>query len=543
MTFPSEKSSDILPLVPEDWAAWGYHEVARLALFGLSIGAIIGIALACIFFVSMAAFIFHHLGVFRASNCLRKVGSDEMPILESSHSVTINVPSKIPKKSYVSARNGGAAVLQTIQIQDMANGQTSPSYNGITAPQTSDDDLLSPREFYDSQSTGSREDVSRKNSSSRVFDRILQEATRLPSHITHKVSKKISAPEMQDIPEGVAPLSSNGHQPVKKTFRWKTKRAVSVPTRPKLSASSGQSGSPTSDGARNRSASADNLLKPEPIGQLHIRLCHRTQDEQLIVTIAKAEELEIANKPYAAEPCVNPFVYVRGCILPGQRQRFKTKNSQQLQNPVWNEEFILQDISFSAVWQLTLRFTLVYRAGPGQRPALAAFCSLPLRDLELHQPVEKTLYFIQSSNQQSPLGDIHLSVCYQPDSYRIVFLVYGARDLPRSTIIGTLHSCTRIEMLYNDWRLSKQKTHLVRETHDPSWNDQLVFTLPEGNSRLQGVTFVVSLVHRDVVKGGHVVGRLELGWSSTCEELEHWVDIMRTPNRPIASWLALQSPD
>ncbi|XP_063957512.1 synaptotagmin-7-like [Lytechinus pictus] len=350
---------------------------------------------------------------------------------------------------------------------------------------------------------------------------------------------------MQDIPEGIASSASNGHGHVKKTFRWKTKRAVSVPTRPKLVATSGPQSpiSPSSEGQRNRSASADNLLKPEPIGTLHIQLCHKTQDEQLIVSICRAEELEITNKPYASEPCVNPYVYIRGCILPGQRKRFKSKNSQQLQNPVWNEEFILQDISFSAVWQLTLRFSLVYRAGPGSRPVMAGFCSLPLRDLELHQPIDRTLYVIQSSSQASPMGDIHLSVCYQPDSYRIVFLVYGARDLPRSTIIGTLHSCTRIEMLYNDWRISKQKTHLVRETHDPSWNDQLVFTLPEGNSRLQGVTFVVSLVHRDVVKGGHVVGRVELGWSSTCEELEHWVDIMNNPNRPIASWLALQSPD
>ncbi|XP_030855080.1 synaptotagmin-7 [Strongylocentrotus purpuratus] len=474
-------------------------------------------------------------------------------LTESCHPVTINVPSKIPKKSYISARNDAAAILQTIRVQqELSNGHMPAQFNGVAGSRTPDDDSLvdtqSTRDFYDtpSSTSGSREDITRKNSTSRVFDRIIQEASRLPSHISHKVSKKISAPEMQDIPEGLAPPASNGHGHVKRTFRWKTKRAVSVPTRPKLVASPGGQQSPislSSESARNRSASADNLLKPEPIGTLHIQLCHRTQDEQLIVTICRAEELEITDKPYASEPCVNPYVYIRGCILPGQRKRFKSKNAQQLRNPVWNEEFILQDISFSAVWQMTLRFSVVYRAGPGSRPVMTGFCSLPLRDLELHQPVDRTLYVIQSSSQASPMGDIHLSVCYQPDSYRIVFLVYGARDLPRSTIIGTLHSCTRIEMLYNDWRVSKQKTHLVRETHDPSWNDQLVFTLPEGNSRLQGVTFVVSLVHRDVVKGGHVVGRVELGWSSTCEELEHWVDIMNNPNRPIASWLALQSPD
>lgn len=34
--------------------------------------------------------------------------------------------------------------------------------------------------------SGSREDITRKNSTSRVFDRIIQEASRLPSHISHK---------------------------------------------------------------------------------------------------------------------------------------------------------------------------------------------------------------------------------------------------------------------------------------------------------------------------------------------------------------------
>nr|XP_054759211.1 synaptotagmin-7-like [Lytechinus pictus] len=379
----------------------------------------------------------------------------------------------------------------------------------------------------------------------------------LTCSMLRSISKKISAPEMQDIPEGIASSASNGHGHVKKTFRWKTKqtgdnfkpevsKAAQAPAQQQATEPKDQAEDPAETSFARFSPDGVAFIsqvQPKPIGTLHIQLCHKTQDEQLIVSICRAEELEITDKPYASEPCVNPYVYIRGCILPGQRKRFKSKNSQQLQNPVWNEEFILQDISFSAVWQLTLRFSLVYRAGPGSRPVMAGFCSLPLRDLELHQPIDRTLYVIQSSSQASPMGDIHLSVCYQPDSYRIVFLVYGARDLPRSTIIGTLHSCTRIEMLYNDWRISKQKTHLVRETHDPSWNDQLVFTLPEGNSRLQGVTFVVSLVHRDVVKGGHVVGRVELGWSSTCEELEHWVDIMNNPNRPIASWLALQSPD
>lgn len=89
---------------------------------------------------------------------------------ESCHPVTINVPSKIPKKSYISARNDAAAILQTIRVQqELSNGHMPAQFNGVAGSRTPDDDSLvdsqSTRDFYDTPSSSKYEhfmDLSRQ---------------------------------------------------------------------------------------------------------------------------------------------------------------------------------------------------------------------------------------------------------------------------------------------------------------------------------------------------------------------------------------------
>ena len=48
----------------------------------------------------------------------------------------------------------------------------------------------------------------------------------------------------------------------------------------------------------------------------------------------------------------------------------------------------------------------------------------------------------------------------------------------------------------------------VRETHNPIWNDQIVFAIPPNNVRLHDVQFDVTVLHVDMVKGAHAIGRV-----------------------------------
>ena len=69
-------------------------------------------------------------------------------------------------------------------------------------------------------------------------------------------------------------------------------------------------------------------------------------------------------------------------------------------------------------------------------------------------------------------------------------------------------SVAKVEMLCSRKRLEKQKSRVVREAHNPVWNNQIVFTVPDANTKLQDILFVVTVLHVDMVKGGHVVGKV-----------------------------------
>ena len=81
----------------------------------------------------LARFINSNTSFYRLTNKLSFISIST----ESCHPVTINVPSKIPKKSYISARNDAAAILQTIRVQqELSNGHMPAQFNGVAGSRT-----------------------------------------------------------------------------------------------------------------------------------------------------------------------------------------------------------------------------------------------------------------------------------------------------------------------------------------------------------------------------------------------------------------------
>ncbi|XP_033634178.1 synaptotagmin-C-like [Asterias rubens] len=303
---------------------------------------------------------------------------------------------------------------------------------------------------------------------------------------------------------------------------------------------------------KSRFGSADSILGlVEPIGKLFIRIRHNSTEEKLILLINKVKDLQLPASVKLSKS-LNPVLYIKGGFLPTMGQRFTTKyaplaevqsHTFEVQNVTWYNEFSILGVSKSAAWQLTMRLHLCYRENKQDRIQIIGVCDVVLGRINLENSQEITLNFFSSEKQCSDLGDIHVSLCYQPQLRRIVFLILEARDLPRSTLFGSIHSVAKVEMLCSRKRLEKQKSRVVREAHNPVWNNQIVFTVPDANTKLQDILFVVTVLHVDMVKGGHVVGKCELGWSATCEELDQWNQVMQNPNRPIPMWLGLQYPD
>ncbi|XP_022108694.1 synaptotagmin-6-like isoform X2 [Acanthaster planci] len=280
----------------------------------------------------------------------------------------------------------------------------------------------------------------------------------------------------------------------------------------------------------------------EPMGKLFIRVQHKASEEKLLLFIDKVADLDLPER-LKYRQSFNPALYIKGGFLPSMGQRFITKYAALAENVSWRNEFAIMGISKSAAWQLTLRLCLCFRESSINRIQIIGVCDIALGQINLENSQDVVLNFFPSERIYFDLGDLHLSVCYQPSLQRMVFLVLEARDLPRSTVFGSIHSIAKIEMMCDRKRVEKQKSKVVRETHNPIWNDQIVFTIPPNNIKLQDIQFDVTVLHVDMVKGAHVIGKCELGWSATCEELQHWNDVMQNPNRPIPMWLSLQYPD
>lgn len=373
-----------------------------------------------------------------------------------------------------------------------------------------------------------------RRGSRKRYDRILNESE------SPKVTKqKDSSSSRKKFSGRFSPFNLE----IGKFVSKKYKKAMSVPVRPKPDF---QTDSPVFVGGVqvSRSVSSDDMLVAEAIGMLHLNIAHRHIEEELIITINRVTELDLADIRSKGDGAINPALYVAGCIMPGHRRRFKTKDSAVTEDPCWNETFTLNDLSFSAIGQMALKFRLILRPAIGQRSRYLGSGIAILQDMEFGSSKDMDISLIKPAFEHSDLGDLHLSLCYQPESQRLVCLVIEAKDLLKTTAAGArTQSSVRIDVISGERRLGRHKTKSVKETEDPVWNDQFAFTVPLEDTALRGVSFVFSVVQRDMVKGGHTIGQVHLGWDAVCEELEHWETVIQNPNRPIDAWHSLQNPE
>ena len=99
------------------------------------------------------------------------------------------------------------------------------------------------------------------------------------------------------------------------------------------------------------------------------------------------------------------------------------------------------------------------------------------------------------------VGDILVSLCYQPAANIVTTVVLKARNLPKMDMNGFSGKCrqlllnaklslqfpaflfsdpyVKIYMLCNEQRVTKKKTHVKKRTLNPVFNESFVFDLPQ----------------------------------------------------------------
>ena len=95
----------------------------------------------------------------------------------------------------------------------------------------------------------------------------------------------------------------------------------------------------------------------------------------------------------------------------------------------------------------------------------------------------------------------------------------------------------KLLLFHNEKRIAKRKTHVKRNTLNPTFNDTFDFDLPYEEDNLKNIQLDCVLLDRDRTSKNTVVGHVAFG-GEKCKgtALKHWSEIITFPSREVEEW-------
>ena len=99
----------------------------------------------------------------------------------------------------------------------------------------------------------------------------------------------------------------------------------------------------------------------------------------------------------------------------------------------------------------------------------------------------------------------------------------------------------KLLLFHNEKRIAKRKTHVKRNTLNPTFNDTFDFDLPYEEDSLKNIQLDCILLDRDRTSKNTVVGHVAFG-GEKCKgtALKHWSEIITFPSREVEEWHCLR---
>ncbi|CAF0922745.1 unnamed protein product [Adineta ricciae] len=142
----------------------------------------------------------------------------------------------------------------------------------------------------------------------------------------------------------------------------------------------------------------------------------------------------------------------------------------------------------------------------------------------------------QLNNQQ--LGQMLISLCYQPTDSTITLIVLKASNLPRISTTRLINPYFKIYMFYKGQRIVKKRSTIKRTTQCPVYNECFTFHLPDND--LRNIYFDIILFDYDHHMKHEPIGTFSIG-NNTGETNQHWLDVcQRQISKQIAQWYQLK---
>ncbi|CAH1267484.1 SYT7 [Branchiostoma lanceolatum] len=270
------------------------------------------------------------------------------------------------------------------------------------------------------------------------------------------------------------------------------------------------------------------------LGQLNVILqCRRGQ---LSITVAQAVDLALpsSNQDDTSTCTVNP--YVRGWIMPGHRDGFKTRHVMGTQSPLFNQTFVI-DMSFEGMCNRVVELVVLSYEGELRRKFLGQ-ANIVISKLDLSKEQNIWLQLRPPKKEKSEVGELLFSVCYMKTAKRLVFQILRAQELTRPAHLkGPRSTYVKVELYCDDMRKAKRKTQLcVTTTDDPHWEEHLYFDLSRMLPKLPNISCTVKLMEKQTMQRNITVGKVSLGWEFGTTELQHWSEVFCNAGTYVEQW-------
>ncbi|XP_056286395.1 synaptotagmin-15 [Pseudoliparis swirei] len=263
------------------------------------------------------------------------------------------------------------------------------------------------------------------------------------------------------------------------------------------------------------------------------RLCfsveYRHISEQLLVSL-----MRLGNLPPRFHGNVT-LVELRR--LPDDRRPRQAKARGTGPDPEFNDCFVFQ-VSGVCVPQSTLSVCVLSVELDGKRHAVGRVL-FPLEG-ELGQAGRVLWRDLETEEhpQCSELGDVQVSLSYSPSLQRLSVLVLKARGLQRLTDAGV---CVQVSLQIHTQVVKMKRSCVVKSQNDPYFHHRVTFKLRSQHLDEACLRFELQEPHAVRSEPPALLGVLVLGpfMYARGQQLQHWMDMVNTPQEPVELWHAL----
>ncbi|XP_046872499.1 synaptotagmin-C [Hypomesus transpacificus] len=263
-------------------------------------------------------------------------------------------------------------------------------------------------------------------------------------------------------------------------------------------------------------------------GKISFLLRYAFNTEQLVVKILKALDLPAKDANGFSDP------YVKIYLLPDRKKKFQTKVHRKTLNPVFNETFQFgvplaelhsRKLHFSVydfdrfsrhdlIGQVVVDNLLDFSEGTGEKPVW--------RDI------------VEGTVEKADLGELNFSLCYLPTAGRLTATVIKATNLKAMDLTGFSDPYVKASLVCDGRRLKKRKTSIKKNTLNPTYNEALVFDIP--NENIESVSILIAVMDYDCIGHNEVIGMCRVGSDAEGPGREHWTAMLANPRKPIEHW-------